>query len=170
MPECAYITVLALGGPQNSVRQYAESADHDVHTGTLNDVDDSVDVLVLDDTTDCSPHRVLEHIREHGYDCGVLLLGDRDETTRGVDITLPADASTEEIRTGVVRVARRVAYEAVLDDLFDLCERRADLLDDGDEDALDAVSDRIRERRECTDDIAARFDEADYRAAFRDLD
>jgi len=172
MPERAdTVAVLALGDPQDSVRQYAASADHDVQTGaTLDDVDDTIDVVVLDDTADLALHRVVEHVRTHGYDCGILLLSDHDETTRGVDHALPGTASADEIRAGVLRVARRVAYEVVVDDLFDLCERRADLLTDGDDDALDDVAERIRERRDCTDDISTEFDDADYRAVFRDLD
>lgn len=170
MPERAdAVAVLVLGDPQDSVRQYAAHTDHDVHTGTVADINDTIDVVVLDDTAGVSADGLVEHVRDHDYGCGILFLRDRDETTRGVDLTLPASASADKIRTGVVRIARRVAYETVVDDLFDLCERRADLLDDGDEDAADAVSDRIKEHRECTDDIAATFDDSDYRAAFRDL-
>ncbi|GAA0654433.1 hypothetical protein [Salarchaeum japonicum] len=165
------VTVLVLGDPQDSVSQYAATTDHDVRVGdSPADIDDDTHVVVVDATSDIPIRAVLDRVRDRGYTCGLLILNDGDRLTRGIDLALPAPASPEEVADGVGRVFRRVAYEAVVDDLFALCERRADLLDDGDEDELDEVSERIRERRECTDDIAATFDDDDYRAAFRDLD
>jgi len=147
----------------------------------LERIDDDVDVVLLDrEMPGMSGDEVLEYIREEDYDCRVAMVTavepEIDVLALGFDAYLTKPVSADVLLETIDRLLRRSEYSDSIAELFTLCERRAVLLETHTEDELEdsaeyaELTEKIREYREETDDIARHFSSEDYRVTFRDLD
>lgn len=197
-------TVLAVDERQPSRRRYERRLDddYDVLTAENGDValemlDEDVDVVFLSRTlSGTTSDEVLFSIRSTGYDCRVALIADaepaEDVVDVGFDALLVEPVSTPELSETVERLLARTSYESQLDELYQLCVKRAKARADGGVDNGEAgessrglesscdcddthcgdvaeIEARIREIRESVDETVASFERTDYRASFRDL-
>lgn len=163
----------------------------------LETLDDHVDVVLLSRSlSGTTSDEILFSIRSAGYDCRVALVADEepveDVVDVGFDALLVEPVSAAELTETVERLIARTSYESQLDELYQLCVKRAKARADGGVDnggGSDASSGResscdcddvhggdvaeiearIREIRESVDETVASFERTDYRASFRDL-
>lgn len=155
--------------------EYRLSDDYAVRTASdgeaaLDALDEAVDVVLLDrDVSGRSGDDVLARIRDAGYDCRVAVVAadepDEDVVALGYDACLTKPVSAAELNDAVERLCKLAAYVDAVDDYHDACERRARDRNG----AAAGVDESLQDLRERVDEIAAEFDEADYRVVFRDL-
>lgn len=200
-------TVLAVDERRESRRRFERRLgdDHEVLTADNGDaalelLDQDVDVVFLARTaTGASSDEVLFSIRSTGYDCRVAMVADeepsRDVVEDGFDALLVEPVSPADLMETVDRLLARTSYEAQLDELYQLCVKRAKARADGGVDnpgdTVDAqlgsdgatedrtddvpagdvaeIEAQIREIRESVDETVSSFQTSDYRASFRDL-
>jgi len=182
-------SVLVVDDEPDLVELYAAHLedDYEVFTATsgeaaLDVLDDRrVDVVLLDRRMpDLGGDAVLDRIRARGLRCRVALVTaldpEFDILGLGLDAYFAKPVSRDELRGTVSALLARTEYESRLQELFALLSKRAVLeatkprveLEASDEFAdLEA---RIAEVRATTDRLVDDFDEADYAAAFRDVD
>jgi DNA-binding response OmpR family regulator len=147
----------------------------------LQKLDASVDVVLLDRRMPGrSGDEVLEHIRERGYDCRVVMVTavdpDFDIVEMGFDDYLVKPVSKDELRELVESVATRSAYESAVQEYYALVSKRA-LLESEKTDSELADSTEYRELCERIDDLERELDETidklsthdDFVGAFEDL-
>jgi DNA-binding response OmpR family regulator len=160
--------------------EYQLGEDYDVRTAedadsALENVSDDVDVVLLDrDMPGETGDEVLARIRHAGYDCRVAMVTadepDEDVVDLGYDASLTKPVSESELTAVVERLLRIADYVDAVSDFHEACERRANRRPGnpaGSENA--GIDDRIADHRERVDEIAAEFDDEDYRVVFRDL-
>lgn len=197
-------TVLAVDERRPSRERFGRRLgdDYEVLTAENGDValellDEHVDVVFLSRTlSGTTSDEVLFSIRSAGYDCRVALVADaepvEDVVDVGFDALLVEPVSAAELSETVERLLARTSYESQLDELYQLCVKRAKARADGgvdngresdatqgQESSCDCDYDhdgdvaeieaRIREIRDDVDETVASFDRTDYRASFRDL-
>jgi CheY-like chemotaxis protein len=171
-------TVLAVDDLREYLDLYEHRLDdHDVLTVSdgetaLEELSEDVDVVLLDrDMPGLSGDDVLARIREAGYDCRVAMVAandpDGDVLDRGYDAYLTKPVSESELADVVERLRTISEYVDAVEEFHDACERRAARRRNGE--AAGALDDRVRDLRERVDELAAEFDERDYRVVFRDL-
>ncbi|MXR19887.1 response regulator [Halobacterium bonnevillei] len=160
--------------------EYQLGEDYDVRTAgdgdtALEIVSADVDVVLLDrDMPGTNGDDVLAGIRDAGYDCRVAMVTadepDEDVFDLGYDAALTKPFSESELTAVVERLLRIADYVDAIGDFHEACERRAKRRTGhpgGNENA--GIDDRITEHRERADEIAAEFDDEEYRVVFRDL-
>ena len=144
-------TVLAVDERRQTRRRFERRLgdDHEVLTAESADValemlDQDVDVVFLARTPSVADSdEVLFSIRSAGYDCRVAMVAGeepaRDVVEAGFDALLVEPVSASELSATVDRLLARTSYESQLDELYQLCVKRAKARADGGVDSPDTA-------------------------------
>ena len=170
-------TVLIVDDDPQVVEIYAELLEHRYQVVTamsgreaLDIIDDTVDVVLLDRRMpELSGDTVLDRIREHGYDCGVVMVTgidpDFDVITMPFNEYLTKPVTSEELVTAIERVQALSVRDVQVQDFFSLVAKRYTLeaektqeeLEESDEYAR--LSRRIDDLRERVQPVIEPFEE-----------
>ncbi|MFB6354286.1 MAG: response regulator [Halobacteriales archaeon] len=150
-------------------------------SAALEALDEAVDVVLLDRRMPgLSGDEVLATIREEGLDCRVVIVSavtpDFDVIGMGFDDYLTKPVNSDELHDAVDRMLARSEYDEAVRELQQLVATRSALetqytaaeLEQSEE--FQALSDRIDARQAEASDAIEEFGEADFEAAFRDLE
>lgn len=179
---CGPTAVLAVDDDHDQLERYEHHLGEEYQVRTAADgetalevVSDETDVVLLDrDAPGIAADELLARIRETAYDCRVAIVtaneSDEDVVNVGYEGCLTKPFSEPELTTVVDRLCRIGDYIDAVGDFHDACERRPNCRTDAatgeDDSSIDECITHLRER---VDEIAAEFDDEDYRVVFRDL-
>ena len=160
-------------------REYAVRTAYDGREA-LERLDDAVDVIFLDRRMpELSGDRVLERIREEGFDCRVAMLTavdpDFDIIEMGFDEYLCKPVTGEDLLETASRLMTRSTYDRKVGEYLALVSKRSSLQVEKSEVELSrseeyaALEERIAELEAVVDPIAREFDDDDVAAMLRDI-